>query len=211
MAPDATREGSGHGRRGDRIGVFGGTFDPPHVGHLIVARDVMAALALDRMIWIPAGLPPHKGDQGVSPSHVRLAMTRAAVRGEPAFEVSDAEVRRPGPSYTVDTLRELKGAYPDAQIHLVVGADQLDAFHTWHEPHEIAELAQLAVMDREGLEAAILDPGVDVDWDLVPVTRIDISSTDVRYRMANGHPVRHLVPEAVRRIIEDQGLYARGS
>lgn len=203
--------GSTDGTTGGRIGIFGGTFDPPHVGHLVVAGDVARHLDLDRMIWLPAGHPPHKATQVVSPGSVRLAMTRAAVHGDPRFEVSDAEIRRPGPSYTVDTLRALAERYPDARLFLVIGADQLRAFHTWRDPSEIARLARVVVMDRDGCDAGTPDPGLELEWERVPVTRIDISSTDIRERVAGGESVRHLVPETVRRIIEDQGLYARGS
>ena len=194
-----------------RVGVFGGPFDPPHVGHLVVARDVAEALHLDRMVWMPAGSPPHKQGEPISSPALRLDMTRAAVHGEDGFEVSDLEVRREGPSYTVDTLRTLREREPDVRLHLVMGADQFASFGTWRKPAEITRLARLAVMDRGGTEADRLDPGIDAQVDVVPVTRLDISSTDVRTRVRQGRSVRHLVPDAVRRIIEDRGLYARGS
>ncbi len=209
MGPDPASEGPDEALQ--RIGVFGGTFDPPHVGHLIVAGDVAEALGLERMIWVPAGRPPHKDAAGVTDGALRLDMTRAAVGDDPRFEVSGMEVGRPGPSYTVDTLRALRGQNPRAQLHLVLGVDQFRALDGWREPEEIGRLATIAVMDRDGTMSEAAEPSVRVRWARVPVTRIDISSTDVRRRVADGASVRHLVPEGVRRIIEDRRLYSRGS
>jgi len=194
----------------ERIGVFGGTFDPPHLGHLIVARDVAEALDLDGVLWIPTGRPSHKEGGDLSPADVRLRMTEAATADTRLFEVSELELERDGVSYTVDTLRALREQRPDTRFHLILGADQFGAFASWREPVAVARLAGLAVMDRDGVAAETLDPGIPVEYAVVPVTRIDISSTEVRRRVADGSSVRYLVPDAVRRIIEDYGLYARG-
>jgi nicotinate-nucleotide adenylyltransferase len=209
MGPDPAGEGPDEALH--RIGVFGGTFDPPHVGHLIVAGDVAEALNLERMIWIPAGRPPHKDAGGVTDGAVRLDMTRAAVGDDPRFEVSGMEVGRPGPSFTVDTLRALRDQHPGSRLYLVLGADQFRALDEWREPEEIGRLATIAVMDRDGTMSEKTEPAVPVQWERVPVTRIDISSTDVRRRVADGASVRNLVTEGVRRIIEDRRLYSRGS
>jgi nicotinate-nucleotide adenylyltransferase len=140
-----------------RIGLFGGTFDPPHVGHVAVAGDVADALSLDRLLWIPAGDPPHKAGRLTSRA-VRLEMVRAAAASDPRFEVSTLEVDREGPSYMVDTVRELRRALPDAELFLIIGADQLKSFATWRDPHGILELVRLAVMDRAGEKA-----GADIE------------------------------------------------
>lgn len=195
---------------GRRLGIFGGTFDPPHVGHVAVARDVADYLRLERLIWMPAGEPPHKPDQQVSPARLRLEMTRAAATGEPRFEVSELEIRRSGPSYTVDTLRELHEVYPGSDLFLVLGSDQLRTFATgWREPEAILRLATLARMDRAGDDAAQASPDVPGMERAVhvPVHRVDVSSTEVRARVARGVDVSALVPPGVLAVIEREGLY----
>lgn len=199
-----------------RIGLFGGTFDPPHVGHVIVAQDVRDALDLDEMWFVVAARPPHKvgaaaeGDRGAS-AETRVRMVEAALGDDPCMRASRVELDRPGLSYTADTLRAVRRQEPGAELSLVIGADQLRAFGTWKEPEEIARLARLTVMGREGTGASTADVPLDIEYDTVEVTRIDVSSTLVRRRVAEGRSIRYLVPEAVRRIIESEGLYARVS
>lgn len=196
-----------------RIGVFGGTFDPPHVGHLIVARDVAEALDLDRVLLVPAARPPHKTDPDTppAPASLRLEMLRVAVTDDPVLEVEDLELRREGPSYTVDTLESLAARHPGEALVLVIGVDQLAELATWRSPEALGRLARLAVMARAGTDPRAIDPGVDVPFDVVPTTRVDVSSTEVRRRLAEGRSIRYLVPDAVRRIIEREGLYAHGA
>jgi len=198
------RGGSGPGKR---IALFGGTFDPPHHGHLVVAQDVVETLELDALYFVPAGMPPHKRDEPMSPARLRLEMVRAAVRDDLRLHASGIEVRREGPSYTVDTLRELEGRPGSGRLFFVMGVDQFAELHTWKEPEAVARLARLVVITREGDDPESVDPGVDVPWEFVPVTRIDISSTRIRQRVREGRPIRYLVPEAVRRIIERERLY----
>ena len=131
-----------------RIGLFGGTFDPPHLGHLVLAEWARMRLRLDRVVFMPAGTPPHKRGRRLTDAAHRLAMTRLAVRGNPAFVVSAFEARRAGPSFTVDTLRHLRGRQPGARFYLLMGADSLADFPTWHQPGEIARLATLVVAAR---------------------------------------------------------------
>lgn len=186
------------------LGVFGGTFDPPHVAHLIVAQDVYEAFDLEAVLFVPAGIPPHKTDETVSPAEARLAMLRAAVGDDPRFRISGIELRREGPSYTVDTLRELLEEEPDRELRLIIGADQLAEFGSWKEPGAIAGLARVTVMNRGDDD---LHPGVE--YDTVRVPRIALSSTLVRERVARGRPIRYLVPDGVVEIIEGRGLYRR--
>lgn len=191
-----------------RIGILGGTFDPPHLGHLIVAADACEALRLDRLVFVPSAAPPHKRGRVSATAGQRLEMVRRSIRGDRRFEVDDVELRREGPSYTVDTLRSLRDRWPAAELFLILGMDQYRELHTWHRPQEVVRLARLAVVARGG---ARLEP--DPRWPAVPVevTRIDLSATQVRERLARGVPVRYFVPDAVREMIEEEGLYRTSS
>jgi len=193
-----------------RIGVYGGAFDPVHIGHLAAAQEVAEELGLDRVLFVPALQPPHKSFEGLTSSPIRLAMVREAIGDHPLFEVSDIECRRPPPSFTVDTLRELT-ANEVASWHLILGADQWGSFGQWREPERIARLARLVLITREGERPADMDPGfasgVRLPFREVPITRIDISSTLIRRRVKEGRSIRYLVPDGVRRIIEAEKLY----
>jgi nicotinate-nucleotide adenylyltransferase len=195
---------SAAGGAAGRIGIFGGTFDPPHHGHLIAAADAFHALELDRLLLVPASVPPHKPATGRTSAALRLEMLRAAVAGDRRFEVDDLELRREGPSYTVDTLRELTQRFEGCELFLLIGADMARDLHTWREPAEIARLARLTVLARAGDQP---QPAGGLAALSVPVTRVDISATEVRRRVAAGEPVRYLVPDAVKQIIEREGLY----
>jgi nicotinate-nucleotide adenylyltransferase len=190
-----------------RVGIFGGTFDPFHMGHLVVAQDVVEVLELDRMIFVPAGVPPHKDAGAVSPASLRWSMVVAGVADDSRFLASDLELRRPGPSYTVDTLREFRRQGVGEELFFLMGSDQLAEFHRWREPEEVGRLARLVVMAREGDDPDLTTPGVQVDPLVVPVTRIDLSATRVRNRVREGRSIRYLVPDPVRRIILDERLY----
>lgn len=181
--------------------MLGGTFDPPHLGHLVVAQDVVEALGLDRLLVIPAGDPPHR--DAVLPAPMRLELVREAFRGDDRIEVSGLETRREGPSYTVDTLARIREDRSPAELWLVVGVDQLRELHEWRAPERIAELARLAVMSREGERPEPGDVRVDVDFRPVEVTRVDLSSTRIRRRLREGRPIRYLVPERIRQRVEE--------
>lgn len=198
------------GARRRRIGVFGGTFDPPHVGHVRVAGEVADALSLDQVWWVPAGTPPHKQDETVSPASIRREMTAAAAAKDPRFVVSDVEVDRAGPSYTVDTLRRLRTLMPEVDFFLILGADQLRTFATgWRSPDEVLRLSTLVLVDRQGdsaMEAAPDVPGIERAV-RVAVTRVDVSSSQVRAWVAAGRDASALVPPGVCSIILREGLY----
>lgn len=187
------------------IGVFGGTFDPPHIGHLVAAQDASVVLPLDRVIFVPAADPPHKRGAQVSPARVRSEMLSATIAGNPRFEISTCELDRAGASYTVDTLRELAEQYPGAVLQLLIGVDQVREFASWREPDQIARLAAVVMLSRAGMD----DAGAEADFvrRTVAVTRIDVSSTLVRARVGAGVPIRYLVTDAVAKIIEREGLY----
>jgi nicotinate-nucleotide adenylyltransferase len=178
----------------------------------MVAQEAVERLSLDRLLFLVAGLPPHKVGEGSSPPGIRMEMTRAAVAGNPVFQVSEVELNREGPSYTVDTLRQYKAGHPHAEIFFLLGADQLAEFHEWQDPAGIAGLATLVAFGREGVDPAQmkpikLEPGEGVDFISLPVTRMDISSSGIRARRREGRSIRYLVPEDVRRIIETHRLY----
>ncbi len=182
-----------------RLGIFGGSFDPIHHGHLILARAALEELGLDRILFIPANMSPHKTETKPATAEDRLAMLKLAIEGETDFEVCDLELHRPPPSYTVETLRELKNRHADDEFTLLIGADNVAKFETWREPDEIRRLANLAVLDRTGADAPH-------DW---PVVRrlVDISSTDIRARVADGRSIRYLTPDKVCDYIAAHGLY----
>lgn len=218
-----------------RLGIFGGTFDPPHLGHLIVAQDAALALALDRVLFVPAGTPPHKRDRQLSPAAARLAMVEAATAGNDRFDVEPWELEQKGPSYTLATLRHLRQQHPEAELWLLIGADQWAEFATWKGPQEILSLACVGVIGRGGdvsttentedteKSGGVLPSPVDSlcaqcpPWlkeeaadgrvRAVSATRIDISSSEVRRRVGVGESVRYLVPDSVIEIIFREQLY----
>src|SRR6185369_1007777 len=179
----------------ERLGLFGGTFDPPHVGHLALAEWARVRLDLDRVLFVPVGRAPHKPPGRLSGARHRLAMTRLAVRGNPAFEVSALELGVNAPSYTVDTLRRLRALRPKGRWFLLLGADSLDEFRTWHEPETILSLATVAVAARPGSGRAAMRQWARrhrVVWLGNP--GLDVSSTLVRARARAARSIRYLVP-----------------
>ncbi len=195
------------------VGIVGGTFDPVHWGHLLLAEQARDQLSLARVLFVPAGMPWRKAGRPVSPVHHRVAMLRLALEGSP-FELSLLEVERPGPSYTVDTLRELRALIPEAQLYFVLGQDALLDLPNWHDPGGILELAMLAVASRpdHGREEALRHveaclPGVRerVVWLEMPV--LGISGSDIRRRVREGRSIRYLVPASVEEYILRHGLY----
>ncbi len=186
--------------------LFGGTFDPPHIGHLAVAQDAFDNLPVRRVAWIPCGHPPHKPAWRLTSPELRLEMTRAAVAEDERFVVRDVEVRRQGMSFTVDTIRQVVAAEPGVTPFLLIGPDQAAAFRSWRAPEEIARLARVVVMVPGGSAFGRV-PSPGVAHDVLPVTRVDVSSTEVRARFREGRRLRYLVPDAVRAIVEREGLY----
>jgi nicotinate-nucleotide adenylyltransferase len=196
------------GGRHPRIGLFGGTFDPPHLGHLRLAEEARESLALDRVVFIPARVPPHKRSRRVSPPAVRLRLLRAALRGT-GFRIDTLELGRRGPSYTVETLELLHARHPRAEFFLLAGADSLRDLPTWREPDRILELAVLAVARRPGVGAA--RNRLPAAWRrriaFLDNPPLDVASSDLRARIAAGRSIRFLVPAAVERLVSRLGLY----
>lgn len=189
------------------IGVLGGTFDPVHVGHLVAAVNVRHALDLDLVLLVVANRPWQKvGVRSVSPAEDRLAVVRAAVGDVPGVEASDLEVARRGVSYTADTLAALHGDDPDADLVLVIGADVAALLHTWERVDEVRARCRLAIVNRPGAPPPAIPPG----WraDVVEIPALEVSSTDLRARVAEGRPLDYLVPDAAVREIRRRELYA---
>ena len=190
---------------GRRIGVFGGTFDPPHIGHLVAAVDALQVLSLDVVLLVVAGEPWQKVDsRAVSAAADRLAMVRAAVADTPGLQVSDLEVSREGPSYTADTFAEFHAAEPDSELFLILGNDAAAGFGTWERHDEVAAMATLVVVDRPGSPAP---PAAPFEWRHVDIPELEISSTEIRQRVAAGRSIRYLVPSGVAAVVKERGLY----
>ena len=190
-----------------KLGIFGGTFDPVHHGHLIVAEAVRESVGLDRILFVPTLISPHKQEAGATPAAQRLAMLREAVKPNPFFEVLDIEIERGGVSYTVDTLRALVQSNPRDALYLLIGADNLREFGTWREPSEILNLGTLVVMDRPGFPAGGEEPALPERTIRCRVPAIDISGTEIRRRVKQGLPISFLVPPPVARYIGRNRLY----
>jgi nicotinate-nucleotide adenylyltransferase len=192
-----------------RIGIFGGTFDPIHAGHIEAAETVYRSLGLDRMLLVVANEPWQKeGTRSVTPAEDRYAMVEAATAGHPGLEPSRIEIERGGPSYTVDTVEELHRLYPSSELIVVVGADVVGDLSTWRDESKLRQNATLAVVDRPGV--AEVDPPEGWHSVRVPVAPFDVSSTELRSRLETGRSVDGLVPDPVIRCIRLRGLYATG-
>jgi len=194
------------------IGILGGTFNPPHVGHVVMAQDALDQLRLDRVVLMPVHTPPHKDADGDPGPEVRFELCAQAVAGDARISVSRREIDRPGPSYTVATLREIHADAPENDLTFIVGGDMAASLPRWREPEALLELATLAVAEREGVRRHELAERLErlAGGDRVrffDMPRLDISSSAIRLRVAQGRPIRHLVPDAVARTIAERGLY----
>jgi nicotinate-nucleotide adenylyltransferase len=199
-----------------RIGVFGGTFDPVHQGHLILAEQCREQARLDRVYFIPSARPPHKQDRALTPFEQRAEMLNLAIAGHPAFQVNELEKNRSGLSYTADTLAELHQSHADAELALILGSDCLPDLKHWHEPGRIVELASLLIVGRPGwslwsadlLRAALrLPSSVPLRQQVVHSALIELSSRDLRRRVREGRSLRYMVPRSVECYIETHQLY----
>jgi nicotinate-nucleotide adenylyltransferase len=199
----------------ERIGVLGGTFDPPHVGHLWLATLAADALHLDRVLFMPAGQPPHKRGRHLTSSAERLLMTRLAISGDPTFSLCPIEMERPGPSFTIDSIDELLRLYPGARLYLLMAADSLAQVETWRDPDRLLTLVEWAVgprpgsaqPDREELRSRFGAAASRIH--LLDGPSLDVSASEIRRRVAAGQAIRYLVPRAVEALIVERGLYRR--
>ena len=199
-----------------KIGLMGGTFDPIHVGHLLTAEAVREQFGLARVIFIPAAQPPHKQGRQVAPAYARLIMTEMAVAGNPSFAVSRIELQRSGPSYSVDTLRELQAAHGrEAEYYFITGADAINELYSWHEAETLLESCHFIAATRQGCALDLLRLEGEMGEALVrghihelPTPELEISSTDIRSRVQEGRSIKYLVTAEVEAYIYKEGLYS---
>jgi nicotinate-nucleotide adenylyltransferase len=189
------------------IGVFGGTFDPPHIGHLLVASHVCETLGLERMVFVPSSVSPHKRTGAHTPPEDRLAMVRLAVAGAPQMEVSDLEVRRGGVSFTIDTLRVLHAGHPHDTLVLIIGMDNVGDFGSWKEPDGILDIARVVVMTRPGYRIPERENRYVRRMEMCDVPEVEIASRDIRKRVREGRSVRWMVTPEVEHYIRQHGFY----
>jgi len=197
----------------EQIGIFGGTFDPPHLGHLILASEAYSQLKLDRLLWILTPDPPHKQEQVISSVEDRLAMVKLAIEDNPKFELSRVELDRPGPHYTLDTVETIAEEYPEADITPIIGGDSLRDLPTWHNPKGLLYASHwVGVMRRPG-EEPNLDalertlPGISSKVHYVDAPLLEIASREIRSRVAEGRPYRYYLPTQVYDYINEHHLY----
>jgi len=189
------------------LGLFGGTFNPPHSGHLIVIESVQDQMHFDRILFIPSSNPPHKSDPLLAPAAARLEMTRLAIHDNEAFAVSDIECTRQGTSYTVDTVQGLAEKHPGADFSFIIGADNFMELETWRSPEDIFAKAGLIVMTRPGYTSGAPNNRYTKLARFIHVPPVGISSTEIRRRVKHGRSIRYLVPLAVEEYITRHGLY----
>ncbi|HEX4468265.1 MAG TPA: nicotinate (nicotinamide) nucleotide adenylyltransferase [Gemmatimonadaceae bacterium] len=200
-----------------RLGIFGGSFDPPHIGHLLVAVDAYESLSLDKLFFVPAAVQPLKVGMSSAAAHQRLAMVRLLVGADQRFAVDSVEIDRAGLSYTVDTLETFAQRFPNAERFFLIGEDAMTAFGAWRDPEQILKLAKLAILRRQGSGAEgghgklgiAADPGVSLPAGTIalPTRLVDVSSTEIRERIRKGKSIHGFVPESVAAFIETERLY----
>jgi nicotinate-nucleotide adenylyltransferase len=196
-----------------RVGILGGAFNPPHIGHLVCAQEALVQLELEKVVFMPFGQPPHRELEADPGAEARVELVELAIAGDPRFEVSRLEVDRSGPSYTADTLRELRDKAVDDELFLILGGDQAAALARWHEPEAVLSLATVAVVERSnwsrnaiGITLSRLPGANRIRYLDMPI--LQVSSSAIRRRVAAGRPIRYLVPDTVVEHIEKKKLYA---
>lgn len=200
----------------ERIGILGGSFNPVHLGHLILAENAADSFSLDRVLFMPCHIQPLKGQDGTVAAEQRVAMTEAAIMDNPRFELLDIEIKRGGTSYAIDSVREIRRFYPGAEVFFIIGADTLSELHLWKDINALLDICQFAVLARPGYDLeSMFRGGVKLSGNRVAQIRrnvatgrlIDISSSDIRHRVAEGMSIRYLVPRSVEMYIAEHHLY----
>ena len=192
-----------------RIGFLGGTFDPIHSGHLILAQQLLEPFQLDKVFFIPAAIPPHKNDKSVSTAHQRFEMTKAAIEDNSRFEISDIELKREGRSYTIDTIRQLKELFPDSDFFLLAGSDILNEFDTWKDPEKIFQEMKVVIGVRPGYDKIDPDNEFFKKSIIAKIEGLQVSSTQIRHKVREGKSIKYLVPVKVEEYIKAKELYKK--
>jgi nicotinate-nucleotide adenylyltransferase len=192
----------------EKIGIFGGTFDPPHIGHLIEAEFAAEELGLDKLLFIPTGEHPLKSYPGMASGADRLEMTRLAIEGNPIFELSDIECKREGKSYTINTIEQVKKLYSPKELHLLIGIDNVEIFSQWHRIDEILDSCKVVVLSRMINNDFVLSPSILEKITILDSPIIEISATEIRELTGEGNSIRYVVPEKVREYIYSHHLYS---
>ncbi|MCC7300702.1 MAG: nicotinate-nucleotide adenylyltransferase [Verrucomicrobia bacterium] len=203
------------GNKPERIGVFGGSFDPVHMGHLTIAQDAVEQLELDRLIFVPAAVPPHKQGHALAEGRYRLEMLQLATESNVSFEVSDMELQRGGVSYTIDTITQIQFEHPGAELFFIVGLDSLTILHSWRNIEQLLELCTVVPFARGGEDPVRVAEQIQLSepWKtrlmdrLIRIHEVEISASEVRMRLAEGLSIRYLVPPEVEMYIAEHGLY----
>jgi len=190
-----------------KVGIFGGSFNPPHIAHLIVAETVLDQFGLDQVLWIPNYSPPHKTNGELASPADRYEMTARAIDGYEGFEISDLELKRGGTSYTVETLRTLQTDHPDTAFSLIIGSDSLRTFPSWREAQAIAAMVPIIVYKRPGVLSGVVEPRFANEVRFADAPLLEISGSEIRARTQKQRSIRYLVPEAVRAYIAEESLY----
>jgi nicotinate-nucleotide adenylyltransferase len=191
-----------------RIGVFGGTFDPPHLGHLVAASEAASRCALDEVVFVPTGDPWQKQHLKITDASARLAMTRLAVESDPLFRVSTCDIEREGATYAVDTVADVRAEYDeDVELYFIIGADSLENLHTWHRVEELCKAVKFIALNRPGHSRREVDTSFGAQVEFIDMPAVDVSSTECRQRVRDGQPIRYLVPDAVEAYVREHGLY----
>ena len=190
-----------------KAGIFGGTFNPPHMAHLVAAESVRDHLKLDKVLFVPAALPPHKIKEKIISAEHRLQMVKLAISDNPLFELCDMELHRTGPSYTIDTILELKRKFPEDNFYLIMGIDLLIDFDKWKKPDKILEKCRVVAMNRPGFDLAMVDKELLLRVELVNIPSVDVSSTSIRRRVKSGRSIKYLVSPAVEYYIYSNSIY----
>ena len=191
----------------NRLGIFGGQFDPPHIGHLIEAEFAAEELGLDKLLFIPTGEHPLKSHPGMTSAKDRYEMTKLAIENNPLFELSDIEIKREGKSFTIDTINQIKKIFSPKELYLLVGIDNAEIFSKWHRIDEILDSCKVVVLSRMMTDEFVLNPALLEKTTILDSPIIEISSTEIRELVAEGNSIRYLVPDTVREYIDGHKLY----
>lgn len=198
-----------------RLGILGGTFNPVHIGHLLLAQSAAEKYELSKILFVPCRVPPHKATASLVSELHRKAMLEMAIEGDLRFEISDIELQRSGPSYSIDTVRAIRSQYPGVEVFFIIGGDTLPELHLWKDIHELLSLCRFISFERPGTEDTLQSIQLNPPWpgkllaDLTRGVRVDISSTEIRYRIAEGMSIRYLVPAQVEMYIAEHHLYRK--